>query len=118
MSLSERLKQRRAEVGLSVKEVAAACDVTPNAVYAWETGDTKGLKPPNLVYAAEALKTYEKWLAIGTGPKVRAIRTDELSEAESELFNDVRDLSTDEFIAMKTTISALADKNRRKKKRS
>jgi transcriptional regulator with XRE-family HTH domain len=118
MSLSQRLKDRRVDLGLDVKHVARQCNVSPSAVYAWESGDTKGLKPTNLVCVAEVLKTHEKWLAMGVGPKVRAMRADELSPSESELIEDFRDLSTDEQTGMKSAVFALADQRRKKKRRS
>lgn len=117
MTISTRLKQRREELGLDVADVRKACKVSKSAVYAWESGDTKGLKPANLVCVAEVLKTYEKWLAIGEGPKARAVRTDELTPELSELLYDFQDLSTDEQIGMKTTISTLAAQRRKRKKR-
>jgi transcriptional regulator with XRE-family HTH domain len=118
MTISKRLKERREELGEDVAALAKYCGVTPSAVYAWESGDTKGLKPANLVCAAEFLKTYEKWLATGEGPQVRALRSDELSEEESTLLFDLRDLTDDQKTGMKITISELAKLSRKKRGRS
>lgn len=118
MTLGSRINERREELGENVAALASYCDVTPSSVYQWESGDTKGLKPHNLVCAAEFLKTYEKWLVTGEGPKVRALRADELHEVESALIFDFRDLSSEQKTGMQITISSLAAMARKKKGRS
>lgn len=69
MSLGQRLKARRKELGREVNQLAKACKVTPSAVYQWEAGETKGLRPENLVSAADFLKTTCRWLVFGRGAK-------------------------------------------------
>lgn len=92
MSLGARLKARRERLDLSVADVAAACKVSPQAVYQWENGDTKGLKPENLVAACEKLKTYSRWLVRGTGPENRQPYRDELDPNEEKLVGHLREL--------------------------
>lgn len=69
MSLGERIKARRGK--MPVAELAAAAGVSAQAVYAWESGDTKGLKPENLVVVAKKIRTTEEWLATGAGHEDR-----------------------------------------------
>jgi SOS-response transcriptional repressor LexA len=71
MGIGDRIRTRRKEVGVSVSQIAAACDISVQAVYAWERGDTGTLKGHNLVATAEILKVNEKWLQHGRSPKER-----------------------------------------------
>jgi transcriptional regulator with XRE-family HTH domain len=71
MTIGDRIKERMGELEIKVPALASACAVSPQAVYQWLKGDSKGLRPENLVAAAEKLATTEKWLATGKGAKVR-----------------------------------------------
>jgi transcriptional regulator with XRE-family HTH domain len=117
MTINERLKRRREKLGLSVADMAKYCGVKGSAVYGWEDGATKSLRSPNLVRAAEFLRTTEKWLALGEGPEDKIIHADELSPVETELIYDFRDLNTDEQTGMKSAISSLAEQHRKKRRK-
>jgi transcriptional regulator with XRE-family HTH domain len=104
MSLGERIKGRRKKLGVSVADLAAACSVSKAAVYQWESGDTKGLRPENLVLTADRLRTYTKWLVFGQGPEDRPTFRDELNPAEDGLIEHVRSIPTDQ----QAVVTALA----------
>lgn len=69
MSIGERIKARRLEIDVPVARIAAACGISPQSVYQWESGDTKTLKGANLVATAEVLRVTPKWLESGLPPK-------------------------------------------------
>lgn len=102
-----RIKGRRERRGDSVAELAKYCGVSPQAVYQWENGDTKGLKPENLVAVAEKLHTYEKWLATGSGPEDRPLARDELGGEEERLIDLIRDLPESQRAVVTSLAQAL-----------
>lgn len=63
--MAERIKQARLRAGISPKKLAEQVGVSRSAVVQWETGDTKGLRPDNLLAAADALRVSVRWLATG-----------------------------------------------------
>jgi transcriptional regulator with XRE-family HTH domain len=79
MTIGSRIKERRESLQISVMELASACQVHHNAVYQWESGDSKGLKPENLVRAAKKLNCRIDWLVFGTGPIERPAALEYLS---------------------------------------
>ena len=67
-SIGDRIKIARKKAGLTQQKLAERVRVSRAAVAQWESGETKGLKPENLVLAAEKLAISIKWLATGEGP--------------------------------------------------
>lgn len=65
-TIGERIKARRIELTLSQKELGKRTKVSRAAVSQWENGDTKGLRPDNLLAAARALGVSVEWLVTGT----------------------------------------------------
>jgi phage repressor protein C with HTH and peptisase S24 domain len=74
-----RIAQRRKELGMSVAELARQCGLKPPSVHDWEKGKTKTIEGPNLMAAAEVLKTSPDWILTGRGsgaaPSEGATRT-------------------------------------------
>jgi transcriptional regulator with XRE-family HTH domain len=70
LTLAQRIKGTRIELGLSREDLADAAGVTVAAVQAWESGETKNLKHPHLFAVAKALNVNPEWLALGEGPKI------------------------------------------------
>lgn len=64
-TMAERIKQARTRAELSHQKLAEKVGVSRAAVAQWESGDTKGLRPDNLVAAADALGVSIRWLATG-----------------------------------------------------
>lgn len=64
-TLAERIKTRRAALGLSVDDLADAVGVSAMAVRKWESGGTTNLKHEHLFDVAEALNVSVRWLALG-----------------------------------------------------
>lgn len=56
MKLSEAIKHRRKELGLTLEEVAEMCGVTRSAVCKWENGNVSSIKADMCVKLAAALK--------------------------------------------------------------
>lgn len=67
-SIAMRITCAREAKGWNKRQLAIAVGVSPAAVTQWEQGDTKGLKPENLVAVAHALGVLTDWLATGRGP--------------------------------------------------
>lgn len=73
-TLGDRLKELIREAELAGKraiktELAGACGVKKASVSGWLSGDSKSMKPENLVGAADFFHVQIRWLAIGKGPK-------------------------------------------------
>jgi transcriptional regulator with XRE-family HTH domain len=84
MSIGERIKLARemAEPEISQAELARRIGVTRSSVNQWESGDTKGLRPENLVRAAQELEVRIEWLAMNKGP----MREDPQKQAWMQLY--------------------------------
>ncbi|CAN5817230.1 hypothetical protein BH20PSE1_BH20PSE1_01470 [soil metagenome] len=65
-SFGERIKLLRGARAQS--EVARAIGVSREAVSYWESGETKGLKPDNLLAVADYFGVSVRWLVTGRGP--------------------------------------------------
>ncbi len=66
MSIHDRIRQRRKQLGLTMQEVAAACGVSWQAVQRWETSAAP--KRNNLISVANTLHVGIEWLVTGKGP--------------------------------------------------
>src|SRR5689334_11069200 len=73
-AISDRIRSRRLELGMTQEALAQACGVTKQAVSQWEQDAGTTMTGPNLVSAAEALDVSERWLAFGKEPKERTPR--------------------------------------------
>lgn len=71
-TIAERITKARESMGLTQAELGRRIGVSRSAVWAWESGNTKGLTPENLVACADALGLNVRYLAIGEGPADRA----------------------------------------------
>lgn len=118
MTLGRRIRQRLDEQDLKVSELARACGVTPGAVYQWINGDTKGLKPENLVCASEFLNTPIRWLVLERGNKERATNYASLPSDQAELLRYYVRLTSGEQRAIMATVQGLARKGKTGKKSS
>ena len=70
-TLAERMSEALKESGMTQRELARACGVSPASVNNWLSGQTKSLKAATAHRAAEALKVSALWLSEGIGPKQR-----------------------------------------------
>lgn len=113
MSMKTRIKSRMDELGKKVTYVAKTSGVTKSAVYQWLDGTTEpGIGA--LVKLAEALKTYEKWLVTGLGPKDRGAWV-ALEPEEAALLLAYKDLPPDVKTAIYGTTMQLAEQQKKKK---
>ncbi|RMD64882.1 LexA family transcriptional regulator [Candidatus Parcubacteria bacterium] len=67
--IGARIKQRRKELGMTLKEAAKAAGVTHPTIMNWEKGNTKSFKEPYFSALIKALKTTPDWILYGKGPK-------------------------------------------------
>ena len=72
MLLSERIAEAIEESGKTVAQIATACGITPQGVYAWTKGDTGELMGVTLARLASATGYEALWIAEEKGPKKRA----------------------------------------------
>lgn len=68
-TIGGRLRHAREQRHLTQRDVAVACNVSPQAVSAWERGDTKQLRPENLFAVADLTGFWPSWLATKDGPE-------------------------------------------------
>ena len=68
-TLSQRLAERRAEVGLSGRHLGVAAGLSPRIVALIESGKTAP-KRSTLEALAGVLGCHTEWLASGTGPRL------------------------------------------------
>lgn len=70
MSAGSRIQDTRKKFKVPVTAIAKAAGVTKQAVYQWESGDTKSLKGDNLLAVARVLGVDANWLSTGRGPMI------------------------------------------------
>jgi len=75
-TIGQRIKSTRANKKLTQSALAAMVGVTREAVSQWESGDSKTVKPDNLLAVSDALEVDIRWLITGkvqkyTGNNVR-----------------------------------------------
>ena len=81
MTIGQRMKSRRKELGMSAEDVAKKLGKHPATVYRYENGDIENM-PTNILYPiAEALNTTPAWL-MGWEEKEISPAKPELSEGE------------------------------------
>lgn len=64
MSIGQRIKKLRGELGLSQRALGKKCNISDSSVALWETGQTEP-KGQNLMKVAKVLKTTPEWLSSG-----------------------------------------------------
>lgn len=101
LTIGERIAYARALLGLKQKELAVKVGVTAASVSQWENGDTKGLKPENLVAAAHALGVKTDWLAVGQEP----MREEILTPQERVILENLRSMDEEERAAHQVLLS-------------
>lgn len=69
-TISQRVKQRRTDLGLTQAEVAEQAGITQQSYQQLEAGETK--RPRNLLEIASALKCTAQWLMYGASSKKAA----------------------------------------------
>ncbi len=108
MTLHDRIRERRKQLGLSMQDVAALCDVSWQAVQRWET--TAAPKRNNLLSLADALNISLEWLMTGKGPMSpsHAVDFSKLSGQEAQLvmfFRAMNEPDKEEFLATGNKLS-------------
>lgn len=97
MTINQRIKDRRAALGLTLKEVADRCGLNAwQTVQAWERQSAPTRK--RLTKVAEALQVSPEWLLTGRGPMEVSLVTafSELTGSEAQLIMYFRNMTADE----------------------
>ena len=66
-TIGQRIREARQVYQLSQGGLAKRVGVSAAAVWQWESGDVRGLKPTNLLATARALGVNVQWLVYGSG---------------------------------------------------
>lgn len=66
-TIGQRIREARQIYQLSQSGLAKRVGVSAAAVWQWESGDVRGLKPTNLLATARALGVNVQWLVYGSG---------------------------------------------------
>ena len=82
--IGDRIRERREDLGMKPADLSRAAGCSISAVMQWESNKTKNLKLDNLFKIADALGLEARWLAIGTGVKLKQLEIEE-GEAVSRL---------------------------------
>lgn len=82
MKINEKIAKRRAELKLTLEEIAKATDVAKSTVKKWESGQIANMRYTKIIALAKVLKVDPMYLIYEDAPKIEAI---ELSEHEKEL---------------------------------
>lgn len=76
METAKRIEQVLLDAGVGPRQVrstlAALCGISPQAVRAWYSGDTKRISPEYLAKIAEAYGISVEWLITGEGERRRS----------------------------------------------
>lgn len=70
MSISERLKSRRIELGLTQTQLALLSGVRQQTIHRIESGTSE--RPRNLLEIADALKCTARWLLHGDSEEIKS----------------------------------------------
>ncbi|HAS86483.1 MAG TPA: helix-turn-helix domain-containing protein [Candidatus Competibacteraceae bacterium] len=93
LTLAERITYARERKGWQKIDLARAVGVSSASVTQWEQGQTKGLKPENLVAVARALEVSTDWLGAKKGPMERGVTLDMVSPREMAFLLNLRGLT-------------------------
>lgn len=99
--IGQRIKRTRQRKKVTVAAIAAAAGVKRQAVYAWESGDSKSLKGGNLVAVAKVLDVSVEWLDSGKGPEGTFSNGSVIMEAGA-VYGVPKDLSPEAIAVAKT----------------
>ncbi|OGY43924.1 MAG: hypothetical protein A2729_01215 [Candidatus Buchananbacteria bacterium RIFCSPHIGHO2_01_FULL_39_14] len=99
LSLGEKLQQTRLNLGINIREVAKATNISAKYLSALEAGDYRSL--PGEVYGRSFLKVYAKFLALNTDEFLLAY------ESEQKIFNNTQKDNGPDFKKPVKRISAV-----------
>ncbi len=111
MSIQDRIRHRRKQLGLTLQDIADRCGVTWQAVQRWETSTAP--KRSNLIIVANALQVSIEWLVIGKGPlsPQAAIDFSKLSGHEAQLVMYFRSMSESDKQVLLNLAHKLSEKS-------
>lgn len=92
MLIGKEIKRRRKELKISVADLAQSVGVSPAAIYQWEAGDTKNIRPDNLLAAARALKTTMEALMTGENTSGLSPEAEALAREWLDLTPELREV--------------------------
>lgn len=101
--ISERMKDRREEIGVSVSEIAEKTGLTKATLYRYEKGEIERIKLPVIESIATILRVNPDWLAGKSDNKDKVITT---NYVELKDRNDIRKIfdGLTEYISAKENL--------------
>ena len=110
MNLHTRIRRRRRQIGLSMQDVAAACDVTWQAVQRWETHASP--QRDNLFKLVKILDVSIEWLTTGNDKTIAANTSGslKLSKKEAQLLMHFRLMNEQERDNVLRQVNKLSQK--------
>jgi transcriptional regulator with XRE-family HTH domain len=102
MTVGERIKMRRKELGLSADQVAERVGVNRATIYRYESDEIKNMGTETLMPLAAALRTTPAWLLMGDYDDMMDARQQALEKAFSDrpdmriLFDAANDLDPED----------------------
>ena len=119
MTIGERMKARRKEIGFSAEKVAELLGVSPATIYRYEKGDIEKVPGDKLLPIAEALSTTPAYLMgwidaaerpVESGPESRSLSpSDSISDGERKLLSRFRLLTHDNQVRILERIESLLE---------
>lgn len=110
MTLGERIKERRHELGLTLNEISIALGVKEATVQRYESGEIKTLKYDTIVNLADILKTTPAVLMDWETKKIApTVWSDEQAKLNIELFSKLSDEKKDEALRYLRYLASLQE---------
>ena len=101
MNIGEKIKNRRIELGLTMKQVAEAVGVSESAVSRWESGDVDNMRRDRIAQLAKILRVSPLYIVFEeTEIEEKPTTTGGLSKDKAALIDLVKTLSEEEVQAV------------------
>lgn len=110
MNLGKRITKAIDRSGKDVKEIASACGVSVQAVYAWMNNDTKDLRNTNLFALAKATGFNAEWIGTGNGPEVNLYSKDTRIQHVIKVMEAMPEVVLDEAVKEIDSLAEFASK--------
>lgn len=93
MTIGERIKQRRKELGLTMHELSERVGVAEATISRWESGDIENMRRDKIVSLAKALDVSPAYLMGWTDIK-NTDKEKNYNDSEQKIINNYRKLNT------------------------
>lgn len=114
MTLGERISKAIAASNTDVADVAKVCDVSVQAVYAWQRDEVKDLRNTNLFELARLTGFNAEWIGTGKGPEVISYAKDTRIRHVVQVMEAMPEVVRDEAVKEIDSLAEFANKLRGK----